>query len=104
MKAKAQTKKVKFEAVDSGEVEIKKLNLAAVRKLQDIARDHEDTESFESNIEAIRTVVRMSVVGAADMSDEDFDEFALGDLAELQQEIMAYSGLSAVETDDAGND
>lgn len=64
----------------------------------------DDASTFDSNLEAMRFVIRAGVVEAADLSDEDFDLFSLDDLATLQQEVMAYSGLAAVDVPEAGND
>ena len=108
MKAKVQTKEVEFDAIDEGKVSIKKLNLRAVKELQEMGKTIDDTSDFESNLDAIKSVIKNSVVGAEDMADEDFDEFAIGDLADLQQKIMEYSGLAVANLDneapEEGND
>lgn len=103
MKLKLQTKVIDFEAVEGGKVTLTKLSLKAVREMQDMAKDLEDATSFDSNIEAIRFVIRSGVVEAAELSDEDFDLFSLGDLAALQQKVMEYSGLAAVDVPESGN-
>lgn len=104
MKIKAQSKSIDFAAVEGGKVTITKLALKAVRDMQALAKDLEDAESFDSNIEAMRFVIRSGVVEAADLSDEDFDLFSLDDLAYLQQQVMQYSGLAAVDVPEVGND
>jgi len=103
MKLKPQTKVIDFEAVEGGKVTLTKLSLKAVREMQNMAKDLEDATSFDSNIEAIRFVIRSGVVEAAELSDEDFDLFSLGDLAALQQKVMEYSGLAAVDVPESGN-
>jgi len=103
MKIKAQTKTIEFAAVEGGKVTITKLALKDVRKMQEMASEMEDSTSFDSNLDAMRYVIRCGVVEAADLSDEDFDLFSLADLAYLQQEVMAYSGLAAVDVPEAGN-
>jgi hypothetical protein len=103
MKLKQQTKVIDFEAVEVGKVTLTKLSLKAVREMQNMAKDLEDATSFDSNIEAIRFVIRAGVVEAAELSNEDFDLFSLGDLAALQQKVMEYSGLAAVDVPESGN-
>jgi len=104
MKLKAQTKTIDFAAVEGGKVTLTKLSLKSVREMQELAKDMDDAASFDSNLAAMRFVIRAGVVEAADLSDEDFDLFSLDDLATLQQEVMAYSGLAAVDVPEAGND
>ena len=105
MKLKPQTKTIDFAAVEGGKLTLVKLPLKAVREMQTLAGKMEDASSFDSNLEAMRFVIRAGIVEAADMSDEDFDVFALDDLAALQQEVMAYSGLAAVDVSvEEGND
>lgn len=104
MKIKQQVKEIEFAAVEGGKVTVTKLSLKAVREMQELAKDMDDASTFDSNLEAMRFVIRAGVVEAADLSDEDFDLFSLDDLATLQQEVMAYSGLAAVDVPEAGND
>lgn len=77
-------------------VEIKQLSVGAVLKLQKELAKADELDS----IETIGTIVRTSVIGAEDLSDEDFQSFPLGELLKLSEEIMAFAGLKA----ESGND
>jgi hypothetical protein len=91
---KKQTKKVKF-AGDT--VEIKKLGVAEVMSLQ-----KEIKKSGEKDpMKIIRTTLRMSVTGAEELTDEEFDTFSLSDLNDLSTEILEYCGILKVA--EAGN-
>lgn len=72
-------------------VSITKLNVAEVRKIQARAAGlkDDDSESFA----VLRDVLRMSVVGAAELTDEDFDSMPMDELSTLSKAIMEFSGL-----------
>ena len=92
---KAQTKKVEFMG---DEVEIKKLSVAQVMELQEIIK--KATKS-KDQMAVLRDTLRLAVVGAEDMSNEEFDTFSPVDLNKLAEEVLAYCGLA--EKSDAGN-
>lgn len=93
---KSQTKKVPFM---NDEVEIKKLSISEVMGIQKLV-DSKKTKDSEMNL--LRSVLRLSVIGAEEMSDEEFDGFPPGDLNELSEEIMSYCGLGE-KAKSAGN-
>lgn len=93
---KKQTKKVQF--MDD-EVEIKKLSISEVMEIQKLMSKNKG-KSDEMAI--LRELLRVSVVGAEDMKDEEFNSFPPGDLNILSEEIMAYCGLGD-KGKDAGN-
>lgn len=88
---KVQTKQVSF-AGDT--VEIIKLSIQKVKNLQEVIAE---AAKSEDQLEVLRRVLRLSVVGAEDMTDEDFDTFAPDDLANLTEEVFAYIGISTKE-------
>ena len=92
---KAQTKKVKFMG---DTVEIKKLTVAQVMELQELIKA---AAKAEDQMQILRDVLRLSVVGAEEMTDEDFNTFSPVDLNELSEEVLAYCGLS--DREKAGN-
>jgi len=49
------------------------------------------------NIKLLRSVVRMSVEGAEELTDEDFQTFPMDELAKLSSDIMVFSGVSQAE-------
>lgn len=88
------TKKVPFL---EQEVEVKQLTVKGVKDLQD-SLSHED-----ATLNAIKTlgvIFKATVVGAEDMTDEDFEKFPINALTELSSEILKFNGLGA--KDDKG--
>jgi hypothetical protein len=85
---KKMTKPVKFMGED---VKISKLSVSEVLEIQERAKqvDKDDSEGF--NI--LKTVIRSSVEGAKDLSDQDFNDFPLDELSKLSSEIMKFSGI-----------
>jgi hypothetical protein len=85
---KKMTKNVKFMGED---VKISKLSVSEVMEIQDRAKtiNKDDEEGF--NI--LKTVIRASVEGAKELSDEDFNNFPLDELSKLSNEIMKFSGI-----------
>jgi len=82
------TKEVNFMG---DKVKIAKLSVSEVLEIQERAKDLEknDQEGFA----VLKTVVRASVEGAKDLSDEDFNNFPLDELSKLSNEIMKFSGI-----------
>jgi hypothetical protein len=82
------TKTVKFMGED---VKISKLSVAEVMDVQEQAKSLEasDTGGFD----ILRTVIRASVEGASDLSDEDFRNFPVDELSKLSNEVMKFSGI-----------
>jgi hypothetical protein len=81
-------KKVKFMGTD---VEINKLTVAQVEEVQGIAKELEANP--ERGVDVLKTVIRMSAVGGAELSDEDFAGFPMDELSNLSNAIMEHSGL-----------
>lgn len=92
---KPQTKKVPFMG---DEVEIKKLSVAEVMELQELIKK---AAKSKDQLQVLRDVLRLAVVGADEMSDDDFNTFSPIDLNELSEEVLVYCGLSNKE--EAGN-
>lgn len=82
------TKNVKFMGED---VKISKLSVSEVMEIQERAKALEKDESEGFNI--LKTVIRASVDGAKDLTDQDFDNFPLDELSKLSNEIMKFSGI-----------
>jgi len=86
------TKSVKFM---NGKVEIAKLSVAEVMEIQNQAtemagnEEAKDSEGFNS----LKEVIRMAVDDAKELDDEDFDKMPLGELINLSNEIMKFSGI-----------
>lgn len=74
-------------------VEIKKLSVLEVRKVQEIVKKSEKSKSEDAQLELLQDVIRLAVPEAAALSKEDFESFPVGELAKLTDEIMSFSGL-----------
>ena len=86
--AKKMTKTHKFMGED---VKISKLNVAEVLDIQAKAKELEKDES--KGFDVLKTVIRASVDGADDLTDEEFEQFPMDELSKLSNEIMKFSGL-----------
>lgn len=95
---KPVTKKVPFLG---DEVEVRKLSVKEVFAVQELVKKQSKSKAEDAQIALLRDVLRIAVVDAEKMTDEEFDSFPLGDLSTLVEEVMAYSGLSDQEA--AGN-
>jgi|SRR5210317_1030662 len=86
---KKQEKSVDF----MGEkIPVRKLTVAQVMEIQEKAKDAGEDES--RNFDLLKDVIRYGAEGGDDLSDEDFDSFALDDLTKLSSAIMKHSGIS----------
>jgi len=81
-------KNVKFMGQD---VTIQKLTVAEVMRIQESAKDVGEDE--KANFDLLKDVIRASAVGADELTDEDFDTFAIDDLSKLSNDIMKFSGI-----------
>jgi hypothetical protein len=82
------------------EVEVRKLSVAEVFKVQALVKKSSKKSDEASQLALLRDVIRLAVVGAHELSDEEFDEFPLGELSELSNNVLNFSGLSG---ESAGN-
>ncbi len=86
---KKMTKTVKFVGED---VKITKLNVSDVMEIQEKAKALESDSN--AGFELLKRVIKMSVDGASDLSDEDFQTFPMDELSKLSNEIMKFSGIA----------
>lgn len=84
------TKSVKFMGED---VKISKLSVSEVLGIQESAKDLGDDEN--AGFDLLKKVIRLSVEGASDLSDQDFDTFPMDELSKLSNEIMRFSGIAS---------
>jgi hypothetical protein len=80
--------KVKF--MDS-ELEISKLTIAQVTRIQELAKEAEKDQTKGFGI--MQEVIKMSAVGAEELTPEDFESMPLEELTKLSDAIMKFSGL-----------
>jgi hypothetical protein len=86
--SKKMTKPFKFMGED---IKISKLNVSEVLEIQAKAKDLEKDDS--KGFDVLKTVIRASVEGADELTDEEFDQFPMDELSKLSNEIMKFSGL-----------
>ena len=96
----APTKKIDFLGEKNG-VEIRKMSLAEVQAMQSEIRKLQEGpgEDADAGLAATLYVLRKTVVGADELTDEQFGDFPLGDLLELSKTALQYSGVDVA----AGN-
>ena len=76
-------------------VEVTRLTVAQVKEFQkELNAVKLDDADDEGGLKIQRTIVRMGVVGAADLTDEELDSFPLVELTKLVQEILKLAGVS----------
>lgn len=90
--SKAITSEVKFM---KGTLTIRKLTVKEVKSIQDLAAEVKD--DAERGLDLIKHVIRVSADGAADTTNEEFDEMPMDELSKLSSEIMKFSGFGGDE-------
>ena len=83
------------------EVEVKKLTVGEILALQKVIAKVGDSEDAAKQIGLLREIIKVAVLGADELSDEDFDTFPIEELNKLSTKVMNLSGLAGEET--AGN-
>lgn len=77
------------------EVEVRQLSVKEVFTVQDIIKKSQKSKANESNqAELLRNIIKIAVVGAEELTDEEFDGFPIAALNELSENILQFSGLS----------
>jgi len=98
----APTKKTTFLGKKDA-VEIKKLTGLEVKDFQTFVNGEVKTlPESEQGLAIQRKVLRLGVVGASDLTDEEIDSFPLDEISKLVKEVLAYSGVNTEE--EKGND
>ena len=92
---KTQTRTVPFM---DGELEIRTLTVGDAKTIEQKTKEVNKVKKGESvdQLALLRFVIRLAVVGAADMTDEELDGFPISALTKLSEAIMGM--------DDAGNE
>jgi hypothetical protein len=97
---KAQ-KTVKVPFMDGESVEVKKLTVAQVKDFQSQLDSIKEKESTDSGLQIQRSVIRMGVVGADGLTDEELDSFPLDEVVSLAQKVLELAGVRSVEGNDS---
>lgn len=89
---KQLTEKVPFMG---DEVEVRKLTVGQVFDLQKAIDKASKSKSEDAQLKLLQEVIRIAVVDAESISDEDFKTFPLQELTKLSENIMSLSGLGS---------
>ena len=79
------------------DIEIRPLSVAQVKIFQDNMKKLEEGQIEDDNelgLFSQRDLIRMGVVGAKDLTDEELDNMSIIDMTDLANEILKYSGLA----------
>jgi uncharacterized FlaG/YvyC family protein len=96
---KQKTVKVPF--METETVEVKKLTVAQVKEFQAQLEEIKEKDSADSGLAIQRTIIKMAVVGAEDLTDEELDSFPLEEIVNLAQKILELAGVRAAEGNDS---
>jgi hypothetical protein len=75
------------------EVEVKKLTVSEVLHIQELIKKAQNKKVEYDDMSLIKDVVRMAVTGADEITDEEFNEFPVGELTHLSSSILRIAGL-----------
>ena len=81
------------------EVEVKKLSVGQILELQKVINKANKSKSEDSQIKLLHEILKVAVVGADTITDEEFNSFPMGELSALSEKILEISGLAS----DSGN-
>jgi hypothetical protein len=74
-------------------VEICKLSAGQVAEIQSAARESKESGQ-EDGMQTMYKVLRMGVVGAADITNEEFATFPIDEMNKVAEAVMEFSGLN----------
>lgn len=85
------TKKVPFMGE---EVEVRNLTVGQARDIEAMTKEvNAKPEEERDHLALLRSVVRIAVVGAEELTDEELDSFPITELTNLSQSIMGTEAL-----------
>jgi len=91
---KLLTEKVPFMG---DEVEVKKLTVGQVMSLQKSIDKAAKSNDEQSQLKLLCDIMKIAVIGAEELTDEDFNTFPIQELTGLSEQIMRLSGLGGTE-------
>ena len=78
-------------------VEIRKLTLAQVLGIQELAKEQtakaNNPESEVDQFEMVRYIIREGVIGGEELTDDDFLALPLDEVTKLSEELMKFAGV-----------
>lgn len=81
-------------------VEVNKLTVGQVLELQKLVKEASKSKDDSAQLQLLCDTIKLAVVGAEDITDEEFKSFPISELSELSEHIMRLAGLGG---DSAGN-
>jgi len=91
---KAVTEKVDFMG---DKVEVKKLTVGEVMGLQKTIEAAAKSKKDGAQLKLLCDIIKIAVIGADELTDEDFETFPVEELTGLSEHIMRLSGLGGSE-------
>jgi len=74
-------------------LKISKLTVSELEAIQEAAKQIETDAT--KGYEVLKMVIKFSADGGSELTDDDFDGFAMDELSTLSGEIMKFSGVGA---------
>lgn len=78
-------------------VEVRKLTVGQVMELQGVINAAAKSTDEDSQLKLLCDIIKVAVVGADELADEDFKTFPISELTGLSEHIMRLSGLGGSE-------
>jgi hypothetical protein len=75
-------------------VEVKKLTVGEILALQEVITKVGDSTDAKAQLGLLRDIIKVAVIGADELSDDDFDTFPIEELNRLSNKVMELSGLA----------
>jgi len=88
---KSLTEKVDFMG---DKVEVKKLSVAEVLELQKVITKANKSKDEDAQVKLLESVIKTAVIDSQDITSEEFQQFPIGELNRLSEEILRLAGLS----------
>lgn len=76
-------------------VDVKKLTVSEVMELQTYVKAANKSKKEEDQITLLKRVITTAVIGASDITDEEFNKFPIDELNKLSEQIMRLAGLGS---------
>jgi len=74
-------------------VDVRKLSAAEVMKIQKLVKAAGKSKDEDGGLNLLKEILRIAVVGAAEISDQDFSTFPLSELNDLSEKVLSFSGI-----------
>jgi hypothetical protein len=91
---KTITEKVPFMG---DEVEVKKMTVGEILDMQKLINSAAKSKKEDAQIGLLRDIIRVAVIDAADITDEEFNSFPISELNSLSEKILELSGIGGSE-------